>query len=152
LPSTTTKFIDRNVRCAVEAFADALNDCSRIIGNMPCHPNEACVLYSSDTDTLDILADTGISSHVGEVPPVEMKFCNPWRNCTVTAAIDHGTNTDGLAAAEPPTIRIDHADALEPLSICRTALELAVETALCVLDVDGEVISHPVEIDKSRPS
>jgi hypothetical protein len=135
---------------ATEIYIDCLEECGRIIGGSKSSP--ADILNDQEVEKREFVVpiDACYNEIIGE-----FLFFNPIKNCVISASNvdveedDLHTNEEILNQNNRRTNRVIHADALEALLPSRNALLLAVEAALCILDIDGVLISYPKEIAKN---
>ena len=131
---------------AAEIFISCLEDCSQVIGGAK---GFNCSLHASDaTFILPIREVSGDSA--------DILFHNPLQRCTVRSSVLteqlNSVDSSWMNAADNKTKskRVLTADALEAAGPCLAALQLAVDAAICVLDVDGLLTSYPQEIRKDQ--
>lgn len=139
----------KEIMKATELYIDCLEECGRIIGGF-----QALIAELPNNQEMDekkfIVPIDAYSNEIGE-----FLFFNPIKNCVIRASnID--TNEDNVNIKEETfdekkktTNHLTHADALEALLPSRNALLVAVEAALCILDIDGVLTSYPKEIIKN---
>ena len=128
------------IKRAAEIFVKCLDDTSQIIGGLV--DVSSSIRDENGGDLSFTLPD---SQTRGDI--VDIIFHNPVKNCTVRSSpcINNSYHERGIYSGKMSLI----ADALEPLLPSLNALQLAVDTAISVLDLDGAMISHPIEVTKN---
>ena len=128
------------IRRAAEIFVKCLDESSQIIGRLVDAPGSD--RGESNGDLSFTLPDYRTQGDC-----VDILFYNPVKKCTVRSSPCINDSDDERGTCGEKIILI--ADALEALLPCLNALQLAVDTAICILDLDGAMISHPLEITKN---
>ena len=128
------------IKRAVEIFVKCLDDSSQIIGGLV--DSSSSIRDENGGDLSFTLPDSKTRRDI-----VDILFHNPVKNCTVRSSPCINDSDDERGIYSDKIFLI--ADALEPLLPSLNALQLAVDTAICVLDLDGAMISHPIEVTKN---
>lgn len=140
-----------DIRKAAEIFIKCLEESSRIIGGF----GDVSQLGrgKDDEDLNYTLPDHGVE---GDGQPI--LFYNPKKDCSVhsSPADRHIYRPDEVSQGNYQERKENEsailvADSLELLVPNLKALQLAVDTAICMLDLDGIMISYPLEVAKNYP-
>mmetsp|Transcript_7582 Transcript_7582/g.7677 ORF Transcript_7582/g.7677 Transcript_7582/m.7677 type:complete len:620 (-) Transcript_7582:316-2175(-) len=133
---------------ATKIYIDCLEECGRIVGGFRSPTTELINNQETEQEEFVVPINASCSEILGE-----FLFVNPVKDCAISASnIDVEDDThmiEEVINQNRRTNRLIHADALEALVPNKNALLLAVEAALCILDIDGVLTSYPKEIMKN---